>query len=509
MTTLGGKQMSDENSTTTTPLSDEGDDSSNTLGAIESVGESNTSNSNDEDLNTPPPVSEQIYSNCDNDSNSSGGSQSLPLGQHVSGDTVMDFASTGYVSETFDMPRSCNKVPLPQDGTSTTNHAVQRDNEEIPVFTIHDENHSPILHSHSSSSTGYISSDHSPASSIITTVTPPHGSDSGATPTENRSLASNYEAGTTDASTTTLSPPVHVLTTINPQPQRATSDIALNVITDLDQAFPQMSRFSSGESLDENLPSLPPFCHIHVHTTNRTHSQSNLYCYNAGSASTYENLKPENSLSRPFSHQDLTTPFANAATTASPRHKETLHVHSTHTYSGSVHDIPPHQIRERHTPHSASSSLSVYTSTRWGGEKGTMISLQSDKDTTMELSTHNSPSFSSYVNHEAPSQMLSHHNPVVVGEECRARTVNMYSQDDESEALLESERFDSVWDETQHNSCSDGPHNSFSGDGNGFDYSPLHENIMYSTTHEDSQHTGRSGTSGYRNISFGLTSEVN
>jgi hypothetical protein len=528
MTAIRDKHMSDGYSTATTPLCDEGDDSSNGLGSVDNGGEDNTSISltnEDEDLTSPRPLNQQIYSNGENDSNSSGGSQALPLRQHGSVSTATNSSFTGYICETIDMPRSftfssnaavqiCSAqdgISTPSSSTQTTKHPVQKEDEVIPVLIIHDENQCPTLHSTSTTSTGYISSDHSPASSIISTHTLPKNE---ATPTENRSPVSNYDAGTTDATPITPSPPVHVLTTINPQPQRVTSNISLNVITDLEQAFPQMSRFSSGESLDQDLP--PPPSLSHLHTGHRTYSQTNLYCYNTGSVHPYENLKTETSLSRPLSHHDITAPFAKTATMSNPRHVDTLYVHSIHTQSGSEHNIPACQTSEPHTPPRVSSSINVYTSTRSGGKKSTVISLKRDKDTIMELSSRDTPSLSSYVNHESAHQLSPHHNSVVVGEECTAHAVNTHSQEDDSEALLQAECQDSVWNEapdqqqdrvTYSYTC-----DADNDDGNGFAYSSIHGNV-YSATHVENSHNrhplNRSSTSGFRNILFSLSSEMN
>ena len=325
--------------------------------------ESEAISNEDEDSCTLSPITRgEHYSNNDSNSSSEGSRVSSFRQSSVSTSTAV---STGYVTE---LPSSHNS----ESAASNTKHAVQRaeenNEEEIPVFILHNEEpvDLPSKGMAGSSTKGYIYSTDprftSPGAS---------GVDSSPTPTENRSLESDF---TTDSKT--VSQALGALTTNTAQPQqkqkqeqqpqnhqqrqpsqeeyqKSVSELSLNVITDIEQAFP---RFASGESL--YLPSYPTFdapmharfpSQTDIHSLNTTVQPSSDYPPQPSiSHALVEHNTPSSATRIKFSTTTSKLPLPRAG----KRITDTLHLYSTHTFSGTEDINATLHTQEHYTPDS-------------------------------------------------------------------------------------------------------------------------------------------------------------
>ena len=443
-------------------------------------------------------------SNHENDSYSSGGSQMISLRQTQTSSAVTNSNTSGYVTDTVGCQsnsgisvktdsdsHSCQQlVPLVDEVISvqspTPQHLLQETDEEVPVFDFHDENSGEVRSKDTCTSTskGYIYSDHYPTSSSGLTVCHTLSSN-GDTPTEHTMRVSNFtNLTTTNAGTTIHSPPLHTMDTTTLEVQKASSVMSLNVITDLEQAFPLMSQFVSSESLNQTCYPAPSL--IHLHTLNKAHSQTNVHC-NSVSAAHHTDypqqeagvFDTETAESHPFAHRDVTASFTTKTTPEAGRFVNTFHLRSVHTFSGSANTIPASQtetIRENCTPN----HLSIPK--RDEGEKPTTVSFTknaSGRHTTTKQCSPLTPSYSDYINTEPNMPLLPEQRRVVVIEKCRTPT---YPQEVSSGALAEC--LESAWDISQqeeHQHClpytSYAPYYSEKYSGNGVLYSPSHERV--------------------------------
>ena len=388
-----------------------------------------------------------------NDSNTgSEGSATLFLRQ--SSCVTENSRSTDYMTEVACCPSGGKDSGGTTNSTSTprTQYIVQGDIEEIPLISRNDEDLKtlPSTQTHGSSPQGYISSDHCPTTGLAVLCerspswrhTPPHRNQDGETPTDTKTVTPSQDTGLT------TSPHQHYQHNQYQQPpllQRPASELSLNVITDIEQAFPQ---FPSCESLDVGFNLTPHDGSVPV---TKCHSHSDVYHFNARAAPELENntkragvhsstsgyygtLTSSNgdtaqpvARCKEFARSSVTTPFATATLSSARGCRstvDTLHLTSTHTLPA-----PDTTISVQTASHCMLDHVPSLPDNICAGNHTPPVDMQDNnvsdlRNTTTVNSEHSSPlasSCSGYANLEESPLLYSREQPRCVV--CKPHTV--------------------------------------------------------------------------------------
>ena len=320
----------------------------------------------------------------DNDSNSSG-EMSL---KHILPHSVSSNSnSDGYIAETVEWPNSSccsnstvktNSQPVCGKGNVTaSNPSLQVDKNAAVNVTLGVSNFK-----------GYINESCSTNPGIM-----PRSADIHMNSIEN-ALPNASRPITTGGTTTTDS--FHTTDTTSMETQKASSLTSLNVITDLDQAFPLLSRFASGDTLDQSYypaPSITP-----PYFLNKPHSQSNF-----------------------ISESPIHSEYPLDAIGFKRDTADSCHIPDlvSGSFSRSANTIPR---LETHSPQYASSNLTPYTlkQCRQVAHNKNVC----ERDTTVDEMT---PIYSDYINLPVQTPLFFEQRSSVVREECRTPTVSPHS----------------------------------------------------------------------------------
>lgn len=325
----------------------------------------------------------------DNDSNSSG---EISLKHILPHSVSSNSNSDGYIAETVEWPNSscCSNSTVKtssqpvcgKGNVSASNPSWQVDKNAAINVTLGVSNFK-----------GYINESCSTNTCIM-----PKGADIDMNSIE-IALPNAHRPKTTGGTTTTDS--FHTTDTASMETQKASSLTSLNVITDLDQAFPLLSRFASGDTLDQSYypaPSITP-----PYPLNKAHSKSN-FIFESPIHSEYP--------------LDVT---GFKGDTADSCHIPIL---VSASFSRSNNTIPR---LETHSPQYASSNLTPYTSKQC--RQVAHNKNVCERDTTVDESKEMTPIYSDYINLPVQTPLFFERNSSVVREECRTPTVNPHSHD--------------------------------------------------------------------------------
>ena len=341
---------------------------------------------------------------------------------------------TGYCGSNAQMVDNVNsavasvQIPANNTGNPSPGDTLQDVEGEVPAFDLHDEKIFVDFSkdtSATSASQGYVSSDHYPATRNSHTLHT--GVNSMPAPSHSSHVSDfAHETATAEDSVNIESLLTHRPATLMPTTTgalRASSLASLNVITDLEQAFPLISRFASGESLYQ------PYYHTEAtqqppqHSfSSKARSQTNVHSFGSASAvhSEYPAQAQAHVITLPSAQTTQCLSFSNPNvvrfTTKSESQNgnlvDRLHLRSTHTFSGSSADTilgySPETVNEYRVPDQVSTSHQTDTLHAEGKEHSTTVSFTKNgliEDSAVKQSS-SGQTYSDYVNLDSATPLL-------------------------------------------------------------------------------------------------------